>query len=327
MAEHFRVKKITDLDQIDEKTIFPTSDFATLTPKGKFVQLEYIENEDQKVEPYKVKPGIWSIQKTAQGLKLFPTSFVEDEILESFVQTKDVTDKIECFFNRLHVYTKRKIEIPIRRMLLYGPAGTGKTTIISVSARKYVKDEKTAIILWHTDKFESYQVKDFVKSFSYEGVDKLILIVEDIGGIEQEKVSRPSDSSLLSLLDNQEKTFKIPTMIIATTNYPDTFLGNLTNRPGRFSDKIEVTWPDSKARKALLTFFAQGESVSEELLEIIGGNKCKEFTVDHLKEIFLRSDLYGRSPLEVTKELIVELEKYNKGFINKNMRTGICQDD
>jgi len=42
----------------------------------------------------------------------------------------------------------------------------------------------------------------------YDGVDKLILVVEDIGGVEQKEVSRPSDSSLLSLLDNQKKLLK-----------------------------------------------------------------------------------------------------------------------
>lgn len=326
MSEYFKVKKITNLDDIDEKTEFPTSDFATLTPSGKFVQLEYVES-DSKVEPYKVKPGIWSIQKTMQGLKLLPTSFITDEILESFVHTKDITDKIDSFFTRLHVYAKRKIEIPIRRMLLYGPAGTGKTSSLSVAARKYSQDGKTAIILWHTDKFESYQVKDFVKAFEYDGVDKLILIVEDIGGVEAKEVNRSSDSSLLSLLDNQEKTFKIPTMIIATTNHPETFLGNLTNRPGRFADKIEVGFPNSKARQELLKFFSQGEEITEELNELIGNTKCKEFTVDHLKEIFLRSDLYGKNPYEVTKELIEEITKYKNAFASKSSRMGISDYD
>jgi len=325
MAEHFKVKLITDLSKIDKTFTFPTSDFATLTPDGKFIQLEYVE-EDTKVEPYKVRPGIWAIQKTMQGLKLFETSFIEDKVLEEFAQTKDVLDKIDCFFNRLHIYKKRNIEVPIRRMLLYGPAGTGKTTILSVSSRKYVKDNETAVILWHTDKFESYQVKDFIKAFDYTEVKKLILIVEDIGGVEQKEVNRPSDSSLLSLLDNQEKTFKIPTMIIATTNHPETFLGNLMNRPGRFSDKIEVTFPGSKARQALLAFFTQGETITDELNTLIGSEKCKEFTVDHLKEIFLRSDLYGRTPLEVTHELLAEIKKYENAFSGKNTRMGFAID-
>lgn len=328
MSEYFKVKKITNLDEIDENTTFPTSDFATLTPKGKFVQLEYIEAENNKVEPYKVHPGIWAIVKSIQGLKLTETSFTEDEILESFSHTKDVTDKIDCFFDRLHVYKKRQPkETPVRRILLYGPAGTGKSTIIAKSSRTYGSDKKTAIILWHTDKFEAYQVKDFIKAFEYVGVERLILVVEDIGGVEQKESSRPSESSLLSLLDNREVTFKIPTMIIATTNFPAMFLGNLTNRPGRFSDKIEVTFPNSKARQELMKFFAQGEEVNQKLLDLIGDSRCKEFTVDHLKEIFLRSDLYGRTPYEVTEEMIAEIAKYKNAFETKSSRMGFSIDD
>lgn len=314
---HFKIKAKNKLEEMHLNDVISESDFATLTPNGTFVQLEYIEN-DEKIEPYKVKPGIWSIEKTMQGLKLKPTSYVTDAILESFIQTREVTEKIDCFFNRLNVYQKRKIEVPIRRILLYGPAGTGKSTIISLAARKYGSDGKTAVILWHTDKFEAFSVKDFIKQFEYDGVEQVILIVEDIGGVEAKEVSRHSDSSLLSLLDNQEKTFKIPTMIIATTNHPETFLGNLTNRPGRFSDKIEVGFPLSNARMELLKFFAQGDTISEDLSDLVGSNTCKKFTADHLKEIFLRSDLYDKTPLEVTREMAEEIENYENAFSKKS---------
>jgi len=54
-------------------------------------------------------------------------------------------------------------------------------------------------------------------------------------------------------------------MIIATTNHPETFLGNLTNRQEDFPDKIEVSWPDSNARKALL----KSSDKEKKLLRII----------------------------------------------------------
>lgn len=313
---HFKIKAKNKLEEMKINDTISESDFATLTPEGTFVQLEYIEN-DEKIEPYKVKPGIWSIQKTMQGLKLQPTSYITDAILESFVQTEEVSKKIDCFFNRLHIYAKRKIEVPIRRILLYGPPGTGKSTCISLAARKYGSDGQTAVILWHTDKFEAYQIKDFIKQFDYEGVKQVILVAEDIGGVEAKEVSRHSDSSLLSLLDNQEKTFKIPTMIIATTNHPGTFLDSLTNRPGRFSDKIEVGYPLSKARVQLLKFFANGDDVSKELSDLVGSGTCSKFTADHLKEIFLRSDLYDKTPIEVTKEMAQEIENYENNFSKK----------
>lgn len=319
---HFEVFSKKKLSSLDEGTIIPTSDYATLTPDGVFVQLKYVETE-QSISQYEVKPGIWSIVKTLEGLKLEPTSFTQDSILDNFVKTKDVESKVDCFFNKLHIYKKYGFEIPKRGVLLYGPAGTGKTSVLKKVCQKYAQDKRTAIVLWETYKFESYMVKDFIKSFKYTDVDKIILIAEDLGGVEVSEAKRPSDSAMLALLDNQEKTFTIPVLIIATTNFPEMFMENLTNRPQRFDDKIEVSYPDGEARKALLQFFAAKNDVvlDEETTLLITDKKCNEFTPAHIKEVIIRSELYDKTMPTVIKELLEEIEKYKKAF-QKNRGLG-----
>ena len=301
-------------DQISE------SDFATILPDGSFVQLEYIE-EESKPDPYLVKPGIFTIKKTMSGFKLEETSFVKDKVLSSFVQTKEVTDKIDCFFQKVNVYHELGFEVAKRAALLYGPAGTGKSTIISLVSEKYVADGKTAIIVWSTDQIEAYEVKSFIKAFSYVGVDKIILIAEDIGGVEIDQVRIKSDSSLLSLLDNQEKTFTIPVFILATTNFPEVFMGNLMNRPNRFDDKIEVGFPPKAARAELLKFFSKTEP-SEEALAAIMDTKCNEFTPAHIREVVIRSMIYDKTIVEVIKAMVGEISLYNKAF-SKQKSAGI----
>lgn len=315
----FKVKKITNVDELKIDDIIPESDFASLTPKGNFFQLEYVEDES-KQEPYKVKPGVWAIQKTNAGLKLFETSFVSDKILDSFTSTNHITDKIDCFFNKIPVYYEMGFEVAKRAALLYGPAGTGKSTAIAKIANKYTADGKTSVIIWHTDKFEAYQVKDFIKSFTYIGVEKIILVAEDIGGIEIDQARIKSDSSLLSLLDNQEKTFTIPTFILATTNYPANFMGNLTNRPNRFDDKIEVGYPTNEQRAKLLDFFAKGLA-SEDALNAMASNGAKEFSPAHIREVVIRSKLYDKTIEVVIKEMIAEIENYKRAF-EKESRMG-----
>jgi AAA+ superfamily predicted ATPase len=313
---HFKVKAITNVDDLTVGQTICESDFASLTPKGNFFQLEYVE-DDYKKEPYKVKPGIWAIHKTSAGLKLQPTSFVSDKILDSFVNTKNITDKIDCFFNKIPVYKELGFEVAKRAALLYGPPGSGKSTAISLIANKYNTDNKTAIVIWHTDKFEPYQVKDFIKSFEYTEVDKLILIAEDIGGIEIENARLKSDSSLLSLLDNQEKTFTCPVFILATTNYPANFMGNLTNRPNRFDDKIEVGFPEPAQRAELLKFFAKTPP-SEEALKLMTQDKTKEFSPAHIREIVVRSMIYEKSFESVIKEMCAEIEHYKNAFAKES---------
>jgi SpoVK/Ycf46/Vps4 family AAA+-type ATPase len=295
-----------------------------LTSQDKFVQLQYHEEDDKKAEAYVVKPGLWSIIKTMAGLQLQETKFVNDKILESLVQTKDVTDKVECFFRNLHVYAEEGIEVAKRGILLFGQAGGGKTTIINKVANEYVKDGKTAVIVWTTDKFEAFQVKDFIKAFEYDGVEKLILIVEDIGGTEIESARMRSDASLLSLLDNQEKTFSIPVLILATTNYPENFMGNLTNRPQRFDDKIKVSPPNGEARGALLKFFGKGRE-DEESLILMASRKCEGFTPAHIKEVIIRSRIYEKSMIDVIKEMVKEVSAYSKGFSEQGSM-GITND-
>jgi len=260
------------------------------------------------------------------GLNLQETSFVNDKILESLVQTQEVTDKVDCFFRNVHVYAEEGIEVAKRGVLLYGQAGGGKTTIINKVANEYVKDGKTAVIVWTTDKFEAYQVKDFIKSFTYQGVEKLILVVEDIGGTEMNAPgAMRSDASLLSLLDNQEKTFSIPTLILATTNFPANFMGNLTNRPQRFDDKIEVAPPNGEARAALLRFFGKGRETTQSI-DAIKNAKCEGFTPAHIKEAIIRHRIYEKPLHAVIKEMMEEVQKYNKGF-EKGRSMGIGSED
>lgn len=189
---------------------------------------------------------------------------------------------------------------------------TGKTSSINKICEQY-RDDNTAIVIWPTDRFEAYQVKKFIQCFEYKGVDKLILIIEDIGGSEIHQREAKSDSSLLSLLDNKEKTFKIPVLIMATTNYPENFMGNLTNRPERFDDKMEVGFPDGDQRFKLLKFFGE-KYVSKETLEEIRKKDYAKFTPAHLKEIVIRSRIYEVDPLEVMNQIKKEIKEYEKAF-------------
>ena len=204
----FTVKKVTNLDDVKEGDRIEESDFSTLTDQGKFVQMSYHE-EDDVIHGEIAKPGIFSMVKTMAGLKLDKTEFTKDDVLKDFVSTKEVTDKIDKFFISIPRYALYN-RFPKRGGLLFGPAGTGKTTIIAETCRKYAEDGTTFILLWHTDKIEAGDVKDFIKHLKYEGVTKMILVVEDIGGVEIDQARIRSESALLSLLDNQESTFKIP---------------------------------------------------------------------------------------------------------------------
>lgn len=308
---HFKVASKVKLADLPVDTIINESDYSTLTPDGTFVQLKYIEDQEVSTD-YTVRPGIFVISVTMDETRLVTTKFVSDKILEEFLHTKDLTERIDLFFSKLNVYKELGVEVPKRAALLFGPAGSGKSTSLTKVAQKY-NDDKTLIIVWPTDRVDPGTVKSFVKSFKYEGVERMILIAEDIGGVEMDQVRMKSPSSLLSLLDNQEMTFKLPIFIIATTNHPEVFLGNLTNRPNRFDDKIEMGFPPKEFRIKLLEFFNKSPLTNEQI-EAISSSKTTEFTPAHIREIILRSRIYDKSIEQVISDMIKEIETYNKGF-------------
>lgn len=313
---YFKVKSKKNLDELAVGERIEESDFATLTQTGNFVQLEYIE-ESEQVRNFEVKPGIWTIIKTPMGLDLQTTSYTNDKILDSFIHTKQYSERINKFFNRLDVYKKHGIEVPKRGALLYGPPGGGKSTLITKLIKEYNDLQDTVIVNWPTDKYEASAVKDFIKTFKYTDTCKqMILIVEDIGGTEQDQGRARSDSSLLSLLDNQEKTFTIPVYIIATTNFPENFLANLTNRPGRFDDKFLVSNPTAKFRAALLEFFAK-EMTTAEILTEIQKEKYASLTPAHIREVVIRSDIYEQSIEQTLVDILKEIAVFKKDFDEK----------
>jgi SpoVK/Ycf46/Vps4 family AAA+-type ATPase len=317
----FQVKAKHLLHEMKVGEKLPESDFACVSG-DQFVQLEYIE-ETTKVEPYKVTPGVWTISKSGGRLVLRPTEFSDDKILDSFVHTKEISKKVDSFFNRLDIYKQFGIEVPRRAMLLYGPAGTGKTQVVTKIAKKYVEFGDVSVIIWKTDVIDPYEVKEFVKSFEYVGVTKLIVIAEDIGGVEIDQVRIKSESSLLSLLDNQEKAFKIPVMIIATTNYPENLLANLTNRPQRIDDKIEVGYPDGKQRIKLFKFFQGKRRFKPFIYELIGSKACAFFTPSHIKEAFVRAAIYDISLKKSINQIRMDIDEFNALF-QKKVQLGIA---
>lgn len=324
---NFVVKEITNIKEIKKGDIIPESDYSLYRGDDQFVQFEYV-NEEEEEEEVIVKPGLWAVEKSMQGLYLKKTGFIQERILEDYIYTESICEKINKFFEKIDVY-KRRGRFPKRGMLLYGPPGTGKSLILSKLAEEYKTRNDTAVVIWHTDKFEAHSIKSFIGSFKYtEEVKHLLLIAEDIGGIEFEGAGKMrSDSSLLSLLDNVEKTFTIPTMILATTNYPENFLENLVDRPQRFDHVEEVKRPVAEFRAKFLQFFAEGEeeyglSISEEDLNEIKKKTYEHFSIAHIQEIIDRVLLYDLTVIEAIKQLQKQSKKAKNQFENPNDGVG-----
>jgi SpoVK/Ycf46/Vps4 family AAA+-type ATPase len=322
----FKVTKITKISDMNMGDELPESDYSVLSLNDQFIQMEYIEEDEDKVKPMDVHPGLFVISKVNNSLDLVSTEFTNDSLLSDYNNSKKLEVITDAFFSKLDIYKKYGIEVPKRAALLYGPAGTSKTSSIQLMAKKYLTDKETLVLIWPTDKFDASNVKDLIKSFNYINVKKMIMIIEDVGGVEIGETRIRSESSLLSLLDNKEKTFKIPILIFATTNHPEVFMGSLTNRPDRFDDKVEFGYPNADQRLKLLQFFLK-DRVNPDMEKAIQASKASKLTPAHIRDIPLRMDLFDKKGEDVINDLINDIENYEKAFSNKkSMGFGLHDD-
>lgn len=321
---HFVLDKITPLPTSKVKeTILHESDYAVVAD-GSLYQFTYVEEEVRQY--YKVKPGIWNIEKTMSGLELMPSSFTQDSILTEYVHTKDLTDQMDKFFSKVDTLKEYGVEVPRRNILLWGPPGQGKSTAIGKASTEYAKKGNTAIIIWSTDKFDAVELTPFFKSFDYSEVSQLIIVAEDLGGVEIDQARFRSDSSLLSLLDNNEKVFTVPTMIIATTNFPENFLANITNRPGRFDVKLKMREPSPEFRIKFLEFFYKKE-IAQEVKDKLATKECDKMSVAHIKEVVLRSIINDITILESLNEVLSDIKTAEKAFNDKAKKIGMSWEE
>lgn len=311
----FTLKKILDLDNIvNGSSVEQITDAdLTLQHNNKLMQFKYKRPETPSKEP--VKPGIYNFKPTPHGCDVIKTELRARKLLSSLVNTKRIVREANTFFNKLDIY--EKLNRPKKRgVLLYSAPGLGKSSAITEFCSNMVsKDPGTVILNWPTDQVKSSDVASFLSEnteFTPE-CTKLVLIIEDIGGGERTYNGDKSvSSSMLNLLDGVSVVFKLPTFIVATTNYPENLLTALV-RPGRFDLMLELHPPNSDERKALFEFISGRELLPDEETAI-RSKEADGFSIAHIEEIIVRSLLHDKTIEQVIKELDSIRQKQKAGY-------------
>ena len=138
------------------------------------------------------------------------------------------SQKYRVFSLRIFHYSQRFGQKPLRKFLLCGEPGTGKTSICYDIAKEYQKDIP---IVFVTD-FDSLakHISECAK------VNKrTIVIFEDC---EVDFRNSAIDSSILNFLDGIDRpNIQDGAIVIMTTNHPERIEARITKRPGRI-DKL-----------------------------------------------------------------------------------------
>lgn len=319
----FKIKKVTPIEDLVSGVTkeLPESDLC-IQSDNHIVQFKL--EESKRIRKKKiVQPGVYNFIIENGDVKLDTFELKKLDLLESITNTKKIIDESNFFFNRLNIYEKLGIDKK-RALLLYGLPGTGKTASITKVCNQLLNEDKgTVIVNWNSAIVPSGLVLDFFTSSSQFSKDctKLIFIIEDIGAdYEGNYGQKQVDRSLLNLLDGVGVAFTVPTLIIATTNYAENLPENLANRPGRFDLMFEVDPPSAEERVELVKFIAKRE-LTEKEIQVIKSTNADKFSIAHLKEIVVRSELNDKSIEDIVNELNAHAKKFNKGF--KGSATGL----
>lgn len=277
-----------------------------------------------------MEPGIFTLEEAANRIVARKTELRTRNLLTSVANTKAIVDEANVFFSNLDVY--RELGEPeARKILIYSDPGMGKTATITQYCMHAIEEEPgTVVLIWPTSQIDSSDILNFLgKNSDYnDKCKRVILIIEDIGGGEREGSgsTRAVDSSLLDLLDGLQVNFKLPTLIIATTNYPQNLLSALADRPGRFDLILPLKAP-SLAEKIQLTEWIAKRELNTDERTALGKKGTEGFSVAHLKEIVIRSRLHKKSISVVVDELVKHRERFSKAFEEGGKSLGFGGED
>jgi hypothetical protein len=128
-----------------------------------------------------------------------------------------------------------------RGYLLYGPQGSGKSSIISQTVHELASKENGVAFICD----QVGVMADALASFrKVEPNRPAICVFEDIDDI----IENQNEAVLLSMLDGETQIDKV--INIATTNYPEKLEDRIIARPRRFDRVIKVDMPNSNLRRA-----------------------------------------------------------------------------
>lgn len=149
-----------------------------------------------------------------------------------------ILEEIENFWDLGDIFTKHGY-LHRRGYLLYGPQGSGKSSVVHQVVHRIIKASHVAVFCEHPG-FLTRAMEVFRK---IEPDRPVVCLFEDIDAI----IEIHGDSELLQWLDGSHQINKV--INIATTNYPERLDRRIVSRPRRFDRIIKIESPSASIRE------------------------------------------------------------------------------
>jgi len=254
-----------------------------------------------------VRPGCYVLNRPLKAESLPNPErliFESDQVLNFRDPRRDVIhDQIRKFWKMGPKLEERGL-LHKRGILIYGPPGSGKSTILRQEVNQLVDEDHVVFV-----SKSPYTLTESISAFrKMEPTRPLTILMEDIDEI----VSSWGVHELLEMLDGMNTANHV--LVLATTNNAEKIPAKL-RRPGRLDKKIEVPNPGFRQRFEYLNNKV-GDLLTEEGVKKIA-RASKGMGFGHLREITVMMTGYGTSLTEAIESVNDDkLAKVNDGGIN-----------
>lgn len=330
MAKYAKVRSITKLEdgvtvELGNYQIVVNKTIESVDENGNVVKinvphlLDMDINVEEKKKSYSIVPGAWRVtpQTGLQPMELADIQYYETDT------SKELMRHFNVFMDKLEIYKKRNIA-PKRGFLFGSEPGIGKSSLINYFSRQIMIIPKTCILRVDSSEVSYETIIDMFSNANPSQVSLIVLVLEDIGGSGLEERASRVDPDMLNFLDGNADVFKIPTLVIATTNYLNILNKTLTSRPGRFDVVREVEPPKDEEIVFLVEKFIN-RSLTESEKKLFAGTKM---TPAYSKEAVLRHELYDISLEDAIAQVLLQRKKAETGSLKKEQRSmGFNEDD
>jgi DNA replication protein DnaC len=270
-----------------------------ISQKVKEVEDQELEEAIKEAHEFKrkwqIKPGAWWLHIEKGFLQL-------QEEQELYFETKTSNKLLHLLRSFMSNNEKMlKYKKTKRSYLLHSDPGMGKSALIRHFCREALKTEGTSVIKVSGDIDFNILQRIFLMEYNTD-VKYIILVIEDFGKKDWSYNQNLYNPSCLNFLDGNVQLFRVPTLILTTTNFAKELGNQLTSRPGRFNKIIKVVPPTDEEVFELAENYLNRQLTEDEKRAFSG----KEFSPDYCLEAIIRSDLEEIPIASAIEEILEE---------------------